>query len=211
MCYATSFPYLRGMVFFRLARTCKKNRRYFRRRAAREIRQVKAFVRHGFVNCSHQLFILEAEMLAHRQKPDSVVKVAYDKAIALSIRSGFPQDAGLASQNAARFFRDRNEAWSDLCFERTVEQFQQWGAEAKLARLQDLSSGAMIDGSGYFSTSGDGTSSVSSAIHGRSRRNSFYRNSDHQTIDWFLNSNGSNTRRRRNLSVTIGPNSFQRP
>lgn len=188
-CYSILFPFYRCIVFFRLVRM---GHRGFQRKAEREIRRIRAFVRDGFVNCTHLLYILEAEKLSlTKRATDHAVKVAYEKAVSHASRSGFPQDAGLASENCGRFFDDRRKDWSSFSFDRAVENYQQWGAHAKIALIRKQS-GTISEESGQIST----------AIRGRARGDSFWSIQEHGTTDWHreMNANDNNSDR-DNLSV----------
>jgi hypothetical protein len=199
---STFYPFFRGIMYLRLAR---EGFRGCKRQAAREMRRIRSFVRQGFVNCTHLLHILEAGMLSVSKKTDAIVRTSFDKAIACASRAGFPHDAALASEEASIYFRGRGQMWHEIYRERAVDFYQQWGAGAKLEMLE--AEGFSASGGGgngaLHSYSEDGTSAVSSAIRGKSRRSSFHLNDDHETTDWYSNQSASiSSRVRRNLSIS---------
>jgi hypothetical protein len=111
-----------GMIALRLAMdaTGERRKRQQLKIARKVIKEMEQWTRHGGLNCLHKLLILKAELQAFEfAAPDhwwarkkckvsynfESVRAAFDTAIAVSTRTGFRNDAAVASERASAFFR----------------------------------------------------------------------------------------------------------
>ena len=87
------------------------------------------------INLLSKYLILRAELLTIQRKvpSDSVLTAAYDKAIQLSLRSGYPQDAALAAASAARAVRDTTLQVHYALH--AQDSYTQWGAHGVVQHL----------------------------------------------------------------------------
>lgn len=147
-----------GMIALRVALdTTGKRRKAQQLKIARGvIKEMEQWTRHGGLNCLHKLLILKAELLAFefdasnrrwwrksckRSSDFESVRAAFDTAIAISSRTGFRNDAALASERASAFFqRCGNTFLTDSYQLRATKFYMDWGATAKVEQLASLTS-----------------------------------------------------------------------
>lgn len=150
-----------GMIALRVAlETAGKRRRRQLLGCAKDvIKEMEQWTRHGGLNCLHKLLILKAELQGFelsfptqrwwaRTCKDQVdfdsARSAFDTAIAISTRTGFRNDAALASERASAFFqRCGNTFLADSYQSRSAKYYMEWGAIAKVEQLTSLDSESM--------------------------------------------------------------------
>ena len=124
-----------GLISIQLAR--KTGKRKYKTRSRKVIKQFEKWVKGKLVNCHHMLLLLRAENDAQKGEPISV-KLAYDQAISSACRSGFMHHAALANERAGWFFLEQKDKdWAELYLLRSYELFDEWGAKAKTAQLEE--------------------------------------------------------------------------
>ncbi len=78
-----------------------------------------------------------AELARLEGRPDEAVR-AYEEAMRLARENGFLQNAGIAAELAANFWRSRHAAMTALSFAREAQAaYRQWGAMGKAMHLED--------------------------------------------------------------------------
>jgi hypothetical protein len=153
-----------GMIALRVAidATRERRKRQQLKKASEVIKELEQCSQHGGLNCLHKLLILKAELLAFEfaapghwwgrkkckgSKKFESVRAALDTAIAVSARTGFRNDAALASERAMAFFRrcDMNFL-ADSYQSKASNFYMEWGALAKVEHLASpTSSRFMLD------------------------------------------------------------------
>ena len=140
-----SCNFVAGATYFVLAlsalgMTRARNRcRKFIRKSRQYTRRLKTWVKQGEPNVHHMLLILRAEQLSLRSRKVDDVKEAYDRAIAVSSRTGFLQNAALANERAGIFFLARGDhEWAEMYISKSYQLYADWGAHAKLDQMTVL-------------------------------------------------------------------------
>ncbi|MBD2329776.1 AAA family ATPase [Alkalinema sp. FACHB-956] len=89
------------------------------------------------MNLGHQLALVDAELARLQKRFDRAID-CYEQAIALARQNGFLHHEALASELAGRFYLSRNYGKLALAYLRDARYlYQQWGAIAKVQRLDD--------------------------------------------------------------------------
>lgn len=132
-----------GLVFYWELKKCPKLKVVKRKRYLKEARKYHALIREwvttiGNINLPPKLLILDAEelSLSYKERIGNVtekdediklkLKIAYEKAIVASIKSGFTQDAALAAHLASETFPSQRS----MFWEQARSFYIQWGAMA---------------------------------------------------------------------------------
>lgn len=136
-CWCMSDLFLRSFALYAMAGQSKKNRAKYSWEASRLHRKITSLVRKGNPNTRHYQAILDAEAAVLKQN-SSKANELYKKAIVMAGRSGFVQDAALASERFGEYLLGQTEGQDEaktqlegaLCF------YKSWGATLKVERLQ---------------------------------------------------------------------------
>lgn len=104
-------------------------KRKWKHAARKHMATIKGWVaKNGAINLAHKVLILEAEEASMKKNVSEQELVAlYDKAINVSAKTGFLQDAGLASHLASRSVTDGRS--SRDYFRRCIDHYVRWGAK----------------------------------------------------------------------------------
>jgi len=129
--------FLRGVALYAMARRTR-NRKYLRH-AKRVRAKIGSWLKAGNPNVSHFYPLLCAEQAALDKKKDEA-KRHYHDAIVLSARTGHIQYAALANERYADFCRNElgDEEEAAFRIEEAIRYYQEWGANAKVERLQRM-------------------------------------------------------------------------
>lgn len=137
------FTYLEGLVSIQAAKTatsCLKKRRW-KKRAAKAMKFIRAWVMKGNINLVHSLHLLEAELAALDGKKEKA-EGSYKAAITVASGNGFLQDRALSHELASIYFGSKGDHyWRDYHMERCRECYSEWGATAKVEQLAARASG----------------------------------------------------------------------
>ena len=124
-----------GISLYTMARRTK-GKKYIK--AAKKIKKkVAQWVKKGNVNAMHYVPFLEAEDAAFEGKSDSATKF-YSKAITLAARSGFQQNAALASERLAEYLLhdlEENDKAAQY-FQDSIQFYSGWGSDYKAEMLK---------------------------------------------------------------------------
>jgi histidine kinase len=113
-------------------------KRKSRRLACRIAKMFDAWVeKDGALNCVHMQQLIRAEILSIHNKgtPSNEIRKAYDTAINSARRSGFTQNAGIASERSALFHQSFDEDYYKSYLNDAYGFFVEWGAECKVDHL----------------------------------------------------------------------------
>ena len=132
---ALIYPFFRALVWIEAARS---QPRPYSRRASKCIRKLEKGTKQGMVNVHHMYLIAKAERMTLKKKiAQATVKAAFDKAISVSIRCGFTQNAALANELAGRFFmREGDSDWGVFYLMAAAELYHEWDAVGKVDHLK---------------------------------------------------------------------------
>lgn len=149
-----------GMIELRLAFDATGRRRKRHIGTARlVIREMEQWAGSGCLNCLHKLLILKAELAALSYLSDgsrwcddkhydfAYVRERYDHAIATSTRSGFHNDAAVASERALAFCRRDSKdgyRYADIYSAQAVDSYEKWGCVAKVRQLSAASGQSIV-------------------------------------------------------------------
>jgi predicted ATPase len=133
------FFFPQGLCLYARARVTKQ-RKYLI--AARKIRgQLQQWAKQGAVNFLHQLFLLDAEDAILRGHQKAANK-CYLKAIRTAARSGFIQDAGMATERYALFLVSVDgPSDAEYYFEESIRYYSEWGSIRKVDQLKEALAG----------------------------------------------------------------------
>eukprot|EP00986_Skeletonema_menzelii_P004611 scaffold1587_cov139-Skeletonema_menzelii.AAC.3 len=124
-----------GISLYTMARRTKE-KRYIK--AAKKVKKkVAQWVKKGNINAVHYVPFLEAEEAALEGRSDSATKF-YSKAITLAARSGFQQNAALASERFAEYLlldlKENDKAAQ--YFQDSIKYYSGWGSDYKAEMLK---------------------------------------------------------------------------
>ena len=124
-----------GISLYTMARRTKE-KRYIK--AAKKVKKkVAQWVKKGNINAMHYVPFLEAEDAALEGRSDSATKL-YSKAITLAARSGFQQNAAIASERFAEYLlldlKDNDKAVQ--YFQDSIQYYSGWGSDYKADMLK---------------------------------------------------------------------------
>jgi len=130
--------FARSVSLFAVART-KRSRKHGKE-AIRLRKLMSKWVNDGNPTAVHLLMILDAEYLAWKGKPDKALE-AYREAIVIASRSGFLQNAALASERFADTLQEvkgtRKEETIKYRIEQAIRGYSEWGAGRKVELLEE--------------------------------------------------------------------------
>ncbi len=99
-------------------------------------RQMQIWATHAPMNYLHKWYLVEAERYRVLGQVMEAME-AYDRAIALAKEQEYPQDAALANELAARFYRERGKTTIARAYLQEAHYgYIKWGATAKVQALQ---------------------------------------------------------------------------
>jgi predicted ATPase len=142
--WVTNTQFLLGMTYLSFFKATGK--RMYKRKAEPCMKQMKAWVDDGVVNCSHLLLIMKAVSMAASKQQPSDVRVAFDNAIAAAGKYSFVQHQALACELAAAYGYNCNRTWYATYLEQARVFYGHWGAMGKVQELDQQYSRHM-DGS----------------------------------------------------------------
>ena len=129
--------YLMFLSLTALEMARRTGKRKYRYNARKHMKMLAAWVENKALNAQHKLMIVLADMSISKKRSPEIVKSMFDDAISAAKRSGFTQDAALASEVAGRYFvsvSDKLLASSYLSGAKTL--YDEWGAQAKIDQLE---------------------------------------------------------------------------
>lgn len=122
-----------SLTFFALARKYKSKR--FMSLGSSAMKKIQKWTKSGNMNCVYMLSLLKAEKASLEEKEEEARK-AYQKAITVAGRSGFPQDKALANELAGTFFVDTGDIyWAKYHLQEAHQLYIDWEASAKANQL----------------------------------------------------------------------------
>lgn len=132
----------------------RRTRRWrHKRAAAKALKEMETWVKQGNVNVVHHVMIAKAELLSLYGKTNDV-KAAFEKGISAASRTGYIQDAALATERLAYYYHGKGDSHlADHYFTMAYTKYETWGAHAKALHLRS-SSGWQAPTSMAFSSSG---------------------------------------------------------
>ena len=114
----------------------RTGKRKYKNQAKKHMDQITKWIQLGAINLVHKGMILQAEMDALEMKDPEAVRAKYDKAFAFAMRSGFLQDAALASQLTASFCEKKLPDYMDQYVVKSWEQWMAWDAITVVQHLE---------------------------------------------------------------------------
>ena len=177
-----------------------RQRRKMLRQAQTHMNVLLKWTKAGNVNCHDMLLLLQAEIMGLASKPDiEKVRVAYDKAIASSCRSGYRHNAAIANEKAAHFLADKGDTfWFDHYLQKAHENYMEWKAWGKVRQLE-------MRYPILHTVDNDHDSVCSGSVQGRTRFTPLSK-SMHDRISFQKRRSGSSSARRRSTSSTLERN-----
>jgi hypothetical protein len=140
-----------GMLYFHCALSCislvranKKNRKKYKNIAKRFSKKINGWVNKGNPNCQHYDALVEAELNSLSGK-EILARKNYEVAILLAGRWGMSNDQALAHERCVEnCLRNGDENGAAAYhFNRALQCFREWGAEALVDLLQASLAGSM--------------------------------------------------------------------
>lgn len=128
----------RALAFFAMAQSGGPRAIIYKIEGKKLAARIKRFKKRGNPNVKHYDAILNAEWAAVNGKTRDAVKF-YEKAIILSARSGFLQDAAIASERYSLFLsRDmQDDREAEFRMQESIKFYRSWGAHAKADMLEE--------------------------------------------------------------------------
>jgi hypothetical protein len=131
-----------GLCCYSTVRKCKMRHRWltfstkrYQRAADQTRKRVKFLVQHGCVNHVHVLHILDAEYYACHSKHDQA-KRSYQQGIVDAARSGYIQNAAIASERFAEYLIEENQLTEGrFRLQESMKFYKEWGANRKVDLL----------------------------------------------------------------------------
>ncbi len=130
----------RGLSLFVAARRTRK--RKYTKAANKVLATMKKWLKAENPNVVHTVAILEAEQFALKGQKEKACE-QYEKSITLSARRGMIHDAALACERLGEYLLNevKDEEKAVHCLEKSLRYYKEWGAQAKVAQLNDRYSG----------------------------------------------------------------------
>ncbi len=101
---------------------------------------LRSWAKDGCCNVVHYVAILDAELAILKREKKERVEELYQKAIVWAARGGFVQDAAIANERLASFFRDSGEkVEAGRRYEQSIQFFEDWGYKKRAQRLAEES------------------------------------------------------------------------
>jgi predicted ATPase/class 3 adenylate cyclase len=138
--------YCRTLILFyealaRLGNYQKVNagtQRLYAKRIRKNISKIKMWAVHSPENQLHKYHLLMAEWYRIQGNTSKPLD-HYDKAIQLSRKAGFLQEEALANELAGKYFIGQEKGdLAEMYLKNAYQCYRSWGAEAKLAQMQQL-------------------------------------------------------------------------
>lgn len=115
-------------------------RRKLKGLASKRHKILRGWAKDGCCNVVHYVAILDAELAILNGESADHVEDLYQKAIVLSARGGFVQDAAVGNERLAGYFQGREErVEAGRRFEQSIRYFEEWGFTRKARRLGEES------------------------------------------------------------------------
>ena len=130
--------FYRGISFYAMARKKQATQRKFKQLANRELKVIKAWAKKGNPNTVHCERILDAENAALRGRENDAKKL-FQEGIVMATKSGFVQDAALASERFGDFLLDslNDREGAMFRYKESIRFWSDWGASRKVRILRD--------------------------------------------------------------------------
>ena len=131
--------FYRGIAFFAMARSKKQTaQRKYKQMANRELKMIKAWAKKGNPNTVHCERILDAENAALQGRENDAKKL-FQEGIVMATKSGFVQDAALASERFGDFLLDdlMDREGAMFRYKESIRFWSDWGASRKVRMLRD--------------------------------------------------------------------------
>lgn len=132
--------YFACLVSMRRAQMTSRRQRKHRAAASKQLQRFKALVKSRGLNVLNRFYVLKAEFSATwpGRKHFRDIRLEFDRAISTSTRSGFVQDAALASELSGRFAeRTKHYDWARHYYTSAYRLYKCWGAHAKAAQMME--------------------------------------------------------------------------
>jgi diguanylate cyclase (GGDEF)-like protein len=101
------------------------------------LNEFKSWAESAPMNYAHKYLLMEAERWRVLAQPEKA-EACYDEAIGLAAENGFIHDEALANELAGRYYLDKGRRKiARLYLRDALRAYSRWGAEAKVAALQD--------------------------------------------------------------------------
>ena len=114
-----------------------KGKGVFLRIARKQVKELETWVKNKALNVKHKLLLVYAEREAQNKNHNEIaVRTLFGEAISSARKSGFTQDAALASELAGRYSMKLSDMESaKQYYEMAIEFYTLWGADAKVDQL----------------------------------------------------------------------------
>lgn len=110
----------------------------YKKAAQVKIAGIKNLLKFRGLNVLHKYFLVEVDFASTfpTKKKGKEIQEDFDKAIGSAARSGYLQDAGIASELAGEYFiRNQDLFWAKHYFSNAYRSYESWGAAAKVKQL----------------------------------------------------------------------------
>lgn len=127
------FTFFEGLISIQAARaaTTRREKRKWKKRAAKSMKMIRGLVKKGNPNVVHYLHLLVAELAALDGKNDKLAEEKYKLALAVSATNGLVQDKALSHELTSAYFGTIGDNyWRDYHIGRCKECYLEWGATA---------------------------------------------------------------------------------
>jgi len=132
------FTFFEGLISIQAARaaTTRREKRKWKKRAAKSTKIIRGLVKKGNPNVVHYLDLLEAELAVLDGKNDKAEE-KYKLAVTVSATNGLVQDKALSHELASAYFGSIGDNyWRDYHLGKCKECYTEWGATAKANSIQ---------------------------------------------------------------------------
>jgi hypothetical protein len=132
---AMSDLFHQGISLFAMARKTKKHK--YIKRAKKTTATIKSWAKKGNPNVNHYIMFLGAERAALYGHHDEAT-ILYSRAISTALRTGFQQDAALATERFGEFLLHEldDKEWAMLQLKDAIRLYSNWGALYKADTLR---------------------------------------------------------------------------
>lgn len=143
----TNLPVLYHQAFclYASAQVCSNRMRRHKLKslAIKRHKILNGWARQGCCNAIHYVAILDAEQtILNQGKAAKLVEDLYQKAIVLTVRGGFVQDAAIANERLAGFFaKQGDQAEAARRYEQSILYYEEWGFKSKAEQLRRKTNG----------------------------------------------------------------------
>jgi len=138
--------FLKGVSFFAAARETGKKK--YAKLGLACLSKIKTWMEKGNPNISHYRAFLEAELMAYKGKLEAAV-YQYKQAIRLATRTGFQQDAALASERLGvlHLYKMKDREGAEFYLRQAIKCWGSWGSRAKVQHLRQMYPSILSEGS----------------------------------------------------------------